>query len=76
MTLTPLSEVVMITGYVLKRRNDGKYVVHPHKNPSGNSYSDKLEYAIVFGSEQTAKQQACGNEYVVSLSKIFTSVVD
>lgn len=54
-----------MTGFVLQRTTDGKYVTFPG---SESSYTAKLELARVFPSRETAEAERCvGDERVVAL---------
>lgn len=57
--------------YVLKRTPDGAYVADPRKNPTGRSYTRKLEHATVFPTREAADRDRCpGNEVIVSLDEV------
>jgi len=51
----------MIVGYVLKRREDGKYVAPPGRD---KSYTTDLANARLYASQEEAEADACGNEFV------------
>lgn len=53
--------------YVLKRNEDGKYVAKPGMH---NSYTNRLENAQLFDTQEQAEGSACGNEHAVSVNSI------
>lgn len=53
--------------WVIVRSGDGKYV---SKEGSQHSYTSKLERAQLFSSKESAQNQCCGNEHVVSVNSI------
>jgi hypothetical protein len=56
-----------MTGYVLKRHEDGRYVA---RSGAAHSYTKRLEEAQVFRTRGSAEAGKCGNEYAVPLSQI------
>lgn len=59
-----------MNGYVL-RRTDGAYVADMSKNPTGSSYTNKLQHAQVFHTREAAERNRCiENETVVALEEI------
>lgn len=58
-------EVRMITGYVIVRATDGKYLGVCGKE---KTFVDKLEDAQVYTNVEDARAEACCNEYVAPLS--------
>lgn len=53
--------------YVIIRDSDGWYVADVSRNPTGGSYTNRLQYAKRFPSRTAAQLETCGNERVVPL---------
>ena len=54
----------MITGYVVKNIDTGKYVTPPGSN---KAYTKFLQFARIYGSYDRAKSDCCGNEIVIPI---------
>ncbi len=59
----------MITGYVLQRNEDHKFVTRPNSGVS--SYSTSIRQARIFATREEAEGHRCGNETVCSLASFF-----
>jgi len=60
----------MISGYVLRRDGDGRYVARPGNE---HSYTQNIAHAQIFPTPEDADCARCENERVIALAVLFNS---